>query len=104
MSEQKIFEVTINETGVTYRCRSDESLLHGMERLGKRGIPSGCRGGGCGVCKVEVVCGDYVARTMSCDHVSDDDRCHHRLLACKVYPTSDVTVEVIGKMRKNVCR
>ena len=45
----KVFhQVTIVETGEVYRCREDETLLAGMERLGKRGIPVGCRGGGCG--------------------------------------------------------
>ncbi len=33
--------VTIADTGETYRCRTDESLLEGMRRMGKRGIPVG---------------------------------------------------------------
>ncbi|WP_237717053.1 2Fe-2S iron-sulfur cluster-binding protein [Cupriavidus basilensis] len=36
-----------------------------MEALGKRGIPAGCRGGGCGVCKVRIEAGRYHTAKMS---------------------------------------
>ena len=40
--------VSIEDNGVSYTCAPTESLLEGMQRLGRRGIPVGCRGGGCG--------------------------------------------------------
>ena len=95
--------VTIADTGEHYACTGDESLLSAMARLGRRGIPVGCRGGGCGVCKVEVLSGDFHTRAMSRDHVSDDDRACHRLLACRVYPASDLSLKVIGKLHTRVC-
>ncbi|MBN8284354.1 2Fe-2S iron-sulfur cluster-binding protein [Zoogloea sp.] len=95
--------VTIADTGEHYACTGDESLLSAMARLGRRGIPVGCRGGGCGVCKVEVLSGDFHTRAMSRDHVSDDDRASHRLLACRVYPASDLSLKVIGKLHTRVC-
>jgi ferredoxin len=98
------FNVLIEETGETFRCSPNESLLVGMERLGKKGIPVGCRGGGCGVCKVEITSGDYVKRVMSRDYVSVEDEAAGRVLACRVRPTSDITLKVLGKMAKNVCR
>lgn len=98
------FTVTIEDTGETYRCSEKQSLLVGMEALGKKGIPVGCRGGGCGVCKVEVVAGEYHKRVMSREHISADDEAEGRLLACRVMPASDVKLKVVGKMKKNVCR
>lgn len=98
------FNVLIEETGETFRCSPNESLLVGMERLGKKGIPVGCRGGGCGVCKVEITSGDYVKRVMSRDYVSVEDEAVGRVLACRVKPASDITLRVLGKMAKNVCR
>ena len=95
--------VTIDDTGERYACDQEESLLSAMARLGRRGIPVGCRGGGCGVCKVEVLSGDFHTRAMSRDHVSDDDRARHRLLACRVYPASDLSLKVIGKLHARVC-
>lgn len=98
------FNVLIEETGESYRCSPQESLLAGMERLGKKGIPVGCRGGGCGVCKVEITSGSYIKRVMSRDYVSVEDEAAGRVLACRVRPTSDITLKVLGKMAKNVCR
>lgn len=98
------FEVVIEDTGESYRCDESKSVLVGMEALGRKGIPVGCRNGGCGVCKVEVTAGQYQARVMSRDHVSADDEACGRVLSCRIRPSSDLRVKVIGKMKKSVCR
>jgi ferredoxin len=98
------FVITIEDTGETYRCASTESVLDGMARLGKKGIPVGCRGGGCGVCKVQIVEGTYQARAMSREHVSETDQAERRVLACRVKPTSDIRLRVLGQMKKAVFR
>jgi ferredoxin len=98
------FNVEIADTGETYRCRAEQTVLAGMESLGRRGIPVGCRGGGCGVCKVEVLTGSYDKRVMNRDHVSVEDEACHRVLACRIRPTSDLQVKVLGTMKKTVCR
>lgn len=63
----------------------------------------GCRNGGCGVCKVQIVQGQYVSRVMSRDHVSAEDEAKWAL-SCRVRPASDITLRVLGTMKKNVCR
>ena len=98
------FNVVIEETGESYRCSPQESLLVGMERLGKKGIPVGCRGGGCGVCKVEITAGSFNKKVMSREYVSVEDEAAGKVLACRVMPTSDIRLRVLGKMGKNVCR
>lgn len=98
------YAVTIEGTGERYDCAPDESLLAGMVRLGRRGIRAGCRGGGCGVCKVEITAGVFETRAMSRDHISTDDEAQGRVLACRVYPRSDVSLRVLGKMQRTVCR
>jgi ferredoxin len=99
-----IYTVTIEDDGSSYRCSDSLTLLEGMESLGKKGIPVGCRGGGCGVCKVHVLSGSYTKRVMSREHVSEEDEAQGRVLACRVRPTSEVSLRVIGQMKKNVCR
>ncbi len=99
-----LYTVTIEDDGSSYRCSDSLSLLEGMESLGKKGIPAGCRGGGCGVCKVQVLSGSYTKRVMSREHVSEHDEAQGCVLACRVRPTSAVALRVIGKMKKNVCR
>jgi len=96
--------VTIEENRSSYRCSDSQTLLEGMENLGKKGIPVGCRGGGCGVCKVQVLSGTYTKRVMSREHISADEEAHGCVLACRVKPTSTVALRVIGSMKKNVCR
>jgi ferredoxin len=98
------FTITIEETGATYSCSDNETILGGMEKLGKKGIPVGCRGGGCGVCKIEVTAGQYQKKVMSREHVSECDEAANRVLACRVRPSSDLALRVLGCMKKNVCR
>ncbi|MCB1916142.1 MAG: 2Fe-2S iron-sulfur cluster binding domain-containing protein [Rhodocyclaceae bacterium] len=95
--------ITIEETGEQYACGAQESLLIAMARSGRRGIPLGCRGGGCGVCKIEITRGSFETGAMSRQHVSDEDRAGDRLLACRVYPRGDVSVRVLGRMHRAVC-
>ena len=61
-------QVTLENTGEVYRCSETKHLLAGMIQLGKKGIPVGCRSGGCGVCKVEILSGDYTSKKMSRAH------------------------------------
>ena len=96
--------VTLVDSGESFVCEPQESVLHGLARLGKRGIPVGCRGGGCGICKVEVLSGEFRKRVMSRDHVSVDDEAHHRVLACRICPEGDLTLKVIGLMQKALNR
>ena len=98
------FDVLIEDTGERYACADTRSLLEGMEALGRKGIPVGCRNGGCGVCKVRITEGRYVARVMSRAHVSEDEEHTGQVLACRVRPVSDIRLAVIGKMKKSVCR
>lgn len=97
-------QVTIAGTGISFMCKEDESVLKGMSRLGKKGIPLGCCGGGCGICKVEISDGLYVSKVMSRQHVSEEEEAQDQVLACRVMPRSDLTVTVLGKMKKCVNR
>lgn len=103
VATKSFFAVTIADTGEVFRCGEDETLLAGMERLGKRGIPVGCRGGGCGVCKIQVQAGDFSKRVMSRAYVSAEEEGADIVLACRVKPLSDIRLAVLGKMKKNVC-
>ena len=84
----------------TFWCDEKDSLLTGILKVNSNGIPAGCRGGGCGVCKVEILSGEFITGCMSGAHVSAEDREQGKLLACRVYPRSDVEIRVIGKMMR----
>lgn len=93
--------VRVEQTGETYACAGDESLLAGMLRLGRRGIPVGCVNGGCGVCKVRILEGRIQPLgPVSRAHVSVEDEGAGYTLACRAAPLSAVRLEVAGRFEK----
>lgn len=93
--------VYVAQTGETYACSTDESLLRGMLRLGRKGIPVGCVNGGCGVCKVRIVEGHvHALGPVSRAHVSADEEDAGMTLACRVAPRCAVTLEIAGRLQK----
>ena len=97
--------VRVVQTGETYACGTDESLLRGMLRLGRKGIPVGCVNGGCGVCKVRIVEGSVrPLGPVSRAHVSSEEEGAGMTLACRVAPTGAVTLEVAGRLERPFSR
>lgn len=93
--------VCIANTGESYPCALDESLLRGMLKLGRKGVRAGCVNGGCGVCKVRIVEGTVKPLgPVSRAHVSaEEERCGITL-ACRVAPVTAVRIEAIGKFER----
>ncbi|ABM58528.1 2Fe-2S iron-sulfur cluster binding domain-containing protein [Verminephrobacter eiseniae] len=97
--------VLVEQTGERYACATTESLLQGMLRLGRKGIPVGCVNGGCGVCKVRVLEGRTTPLgPVSRAHVSEADEQQGFTLACRVAPATSVTLRVLGKFEKPFSR
>lgn len=93
--------IHLGQTGETYLCNETETLLEGMTRLGRKGIPVGCVNGGCGVCKISIRSGRVrKVGAMSRAHVSVEEEEKGVCLACRVAPLEDLAVEVVGKMTK----
>ncbi|MDD2545303.1 MAG: 2Fe-2S iron-sulfur cluster-binding protein [Burkholderiaceae bacterium] len=93
--------VSVAQTGDCFDCATNESLLAGMLRLGRKGIPAGCVNGGCGVCKVRIVEGSVQPLgPVSRAHVSAEEEACGYTLACRVTPTQAVRLEVSPKLRK----
>ena len=82
-----------------FSCAPDVTVLRAMEMVGRGGIPVGCRGGGCGVCKISVVEGEIRTRKMSRAHISVQDEQNKTVLACRTYAESDLLVEVVHQGR-----
>lgn len=84
----------------SFGCPADLDVLRAMECLGRKGIPVGCRGGGCGICKVRVVEGPYRTGVMSRACVSSDEQSEGYALACKLFAEGDLRLQVVGKMSR----
>ncbi|RLA21279.1 MAG: ferredoxin [Gammaproteobacteria bacterium] len=102
MSE--FFSIYIEETGEVFKCSDGQHILSAMASMGKKGIPSGCHGGGCGVCKIRLLDGTYKTEKMSRTYVSEGEEEEGIALACRVFPMSDIHLSVIGKLRKNILK
>ena len=74
-------------------CTPGQDVLNAVIRAGVKWLPVGCRGGGCGVCRVIVRSGTYDAGRMNKRRVTSDDASVVFALACKLYPTSDLEIE-----------
>lgn len=93
--------VTVTQTGETFACAIGDSVLQGMLRLGRKGIPVGCVNGGCGVCKIKLVEGEISKiGPISRAHVTAEEEAEGYTLACRVSPTCAVTLAVAGKFEK----
>ena len=95
VSKQSGYQVIDLETGTEFTCSSEHSLLVNMERNNFICVSVGCRGGGCGVCKLQIVSGSYSAKKMSKAHVNDEEITQGIVLACRVFPESDLTIKSV---------
>jgi ferredoxin len=59
-----------------------------------RRLPVGCRRGGCGICRVRVLDGEYDSGPMSRSCVSAEDEAAGIVLACCIYPRSDLSLRL----------
>jgi ferredoxin len=98
------YTVSITNTREEFRCATAQSLLGAMEALGRKGIPVGCRGGGCGVCKVRIDAGRVHRETMSRACVSAEEERAGFVLACRAHPRSDLTVTAVDRLAQCIQR
>ena len=88
------YEIVDAETKESFFCKDDEPLLSAMKRTHKGPIQYGCGGGGCGVCKIKVLNGNYIAfKKMSRAHISSEEFSNNIVLACCIKPTSNLIIE-----------
>lgn len=87
--------IRVKNRDAEFHCPADKTLLVGMEQQLTKALDVGCRGGGCGVCKVRVLSGEYERKRMSRAHVSEQEEQDGFALACRIFPRSDLCIEAI---------
>jgi len=107
------FTIVVEGSG-TAECGSGERVLVALERAQGFGrlknlpcrLPVGCRRGGCGICRARVVEGSYRRDVMSRAHVGVEEEAEGVVLACAIYPESDLVLRLepkrIGKVARPV--
>lgn len=76
----------------SFACADDTAVLIAMEKSGKKLIAVGCRGGGCGFCRVQIRAGTYRTQRMSRAQVTEEEERQGYALACRLLPRSDLTL------------
>ncbi len=89
----------VGKAACTMQVSDQVPLLHALSKTGVSPITVGCKGGGCGVCKVQVLEGQYEHKPMSKAHITNEELGLGIVLACRIIPTSDLTVLAIGERR-----
>ena len=89
----------VGEKACERRVSDKIPLLHTLSQSEASPINVGCKGGGCGVCKVRVLEGNYRHKPMSKAHITNEELGQGIVLACRIFPTSDLTVLAIGECK-----
>lgn len=92
MNKQIMYDITFDRE--TVGCRSDSSILAAAHSHFLK-LPYGCFNGGCGMCKVQIIAGEYTTGLSSKAILSDEERESGYTLACKTYPLSNLMVRVM---------
>ena len=88
--------ITVNDSDVSFACAEDEAVLARMFHNGKGPLRYGCCGGGCGICRMKVISGEWFAfKPMSAAHVSEADRKKGVVLLCCIQPRSDLLIAAV---------
>ncbi|CAB3393595.1 2Fe-2S iron-sulfur cluster-binding protein [Kyrpidia spormannii] len=88
------YRITVLQEGREFTCNNNQDVLAAAVAQGVRSIKRGCRGGGCGLCKVQVVEGSYELGKASVAVLPQDERGQGFVLACKTIPTSDLVIRL----------
>lgn len=100
------FTIRIEGADASFACRADQRVLEALEAtwFGPGGpkrpdLKVGCRRGGCGVCRVLVLAGEFDAAPMSAAFVDEEERREGYALACSIFPRSDLLLRPARKAR-----
>jgi ferredoxin len=87
-------EVTILPDGLQVTAGEAETVLAALSRAGLK-YRVGCKRGGCGVCKVQLVLGEVRYERPVADSVlSDDQRVEGICLSCRAVPITNIAIEL----------
>lgn len=87
-------EVTVLPDGLRVVAEEEETLLRALSKAGLR-YRVGCRRGGCGICKVQLVVGEVAyERPIAPTVLTDDERVEGICLSCRAVPLTNVVIEL----------
>ena len=89
--------VTIHPTGEVIYLEPGETVLSGLYKAGFA-YTVGCRRGGCAICKVDCLSGQFRYDHPVADTVlTEDEHLDGTCLTCRAVPDTDITIELRGE-------
>src|SRR5262245_3561610 len=96
-----LYTVSFAPVGDLVVCRGDESVLSAILRSGAK-VMFGCRGGGCGTCKMRLTSGRVDHGRCSVAVLPEAERDAGWFLSCQARALSDLTVELTAANKYRV--
>jgi CDP-4-dehydro-6-deoxyglucose reductase len=89
--------ITVHPSGEMIYLAPDETVLSGLYKAGYA-YAIGCRRGGCAVCKVDCLSGQFDYDHPIADSVlTTGERTDGTCLTCRAVPKGDITIEMRGE-------
>ena len=89
-----VVEVTILPDEIRISAEEGDTLLRALSRAGLR-YRVGCKRGGCGICKVQLILGEVsYERPIAPSVLTDDERVAGICLSCRAVPLTNIVIEL----------
>lgn len=92
------YTIFIKNKSTQRQCLETKNLMDGLCCCSDL-APKGCHNGACGLCKIHVIQGVYETKKMNRVYISEEEEKNNILLACRVFPRSDMKIEFLPRTR-----
>ena len=90
------FKIFLKDENIFVPVYDGDNIVKAVARQIPNHPMNGCRGGGCGICRIRIIKGNYRIERMSLTHITSQDIANGELLACKVYPRGNMELKYLG--------
>ncbi|MFN8046794.1 MAG: 2Fe-2S iron-sulfur cluster-binding protein, partial [Dermatophilaceae bacterium] len=89
--------VSIQPTGEVIHLEPGETVLSGLYKAGFA-YTVGCKRGGCAICKVDCLEGEFgYSHPIADSVISEEERADGTCLSCRAVPEGDITIQLRGE-------
>ncbi|MEN3122551.1 MULTISPECIES: 2Fe-2S iron-sulfur cluster-binding protein [Janibacter] len=86
--------IIVQPSGTEIHVSPDDTVLAGLQKAGYA-YTVGCRRGGCGICKIDVLEGSFTYNRPVADSVvTKEERTDGTCLSCRAVPDVDLTIQM----------
>jgi ferredoxin len=96
-----VYTITLSPVGNTVPCSPEETVLAAILRSGAS-VMYGCRGGGCGTCKMRVISGHVEHGRCSAAVLLEEEKESGWFLSCQARALTDLTIDLTAATKYRV--